>query len=51
MARGDGKNKFYKHLELPKDLMKLIKVYNKVWKPKALSETKGIANGATGKTG
>lgn len=47
MARGDGKNKFYRQLELPKEIMKLIKTYNKVWKPKALSEFKGIVNGPT----
>lgn len=41
MTRGDGKSKFYSQLDLPKDLKQLIKKYNKVWKPRALRETKG----------
>ncbi len=35
MARGDGKNKFYKHLEVSKEIFNLIRYYNKVLKPKA----------------
>ena len=48
MPRGDGKNKFYRQLDLPKDIKKLIRTYNKVWKPKALNEFKGINNGSAG---
>jgi len=47
MARGDGKNAFYRNLDLPKEIKKLIRVYNKVWKPRALKETKEIENGFT----
>jgi hypothetical protein len=48
MARGDGKNKFYKYLDLPKDVKKLIRMYNKVWKPRALREEKGNNDGSAG---
>ena len=34
LAREDGKNNFYKKLNLNKDFMKLIKFYNKVRKSK-----------------
>ena len=32
----DGKNKFYSKLDIPKDLKKLIKFYNKIWKKQTL---------------
>ena len=47
MPRGDGKNKFYSKLELPKELMKLIKTYNRVWKPRALRGIKDVNNGSS----
>jgi len=34
MARGDGKNKFYKHLKLSEEIFNLIRYYNKILKPK-----------------
>ena len=47
MTRGNGKNKFYRQLDLPKDVMKLIKHYNKILKPQALKEMKVPEDGST----
>ena len=50
MARGDGKNKFYRLLDLPKDVKALLKIYNKIWKKQACTEIKGTADSVHGKT-
>jgi hypothetical protein len=50
MARGDGKNKFYRQLDLPKEVKLLLRMYNKVWKPQALREIRSNNSGFTGKT-
>jgi len=49
MARGDGKNKFYRQLKLPNDIKSLIRFYNKIWKRRAYKKTKGSLDGFTGK--
>ena len=50
MSIRDGKNKFYRQLNLSKELKLLLRMYNKVWKPQALRETKGIDNGTARET-
>ncbi len=48
MARGDGKNKFYRHLKVPKEIVNLIRYYNKFIKPKAYKsseQTNGCSSG------
>ena len=45
----DGKSKFYRYLNLPRDTHKLIRTYNKFWKKQVLDEEKGCDNGFTGK--
>lgn len=49
MARGDGKNKFFRQLDLPEDVKILLKKYNKIWKKQALNEIKSGADGTFGK--
>jgi len=50
MARGDGKNKFYRLLNVHKDVIVLIRHYNKVFKKRAYIEAKGSSDGTTGTT-
>jgi len=50
MSRNDGKSKFYRMLDVPKDIKLLLRIYNRVLRKQALNETKGTNNGSSGKT-
>lgn len=49
MAIRDGKSKFYRQLNLPKEVKQLLRIYNRKWKKDALSEVKGCSDGVFGK--
>jgi len=49
MIRGDGKNKFYKQLQIPKDVVTLIRYYNKIFKPTAFRAYNKTSDGSSGK--
>ena len=49
MARGDGKNKFYKLLKIPDEVKLLIRFYNKVWKKRAIKTILGNSVTTSGK--
>ena len=49
MAKGDGKNKFYRKLNIHDDIKKMIRFYNKVWRKEAYKRAGGDCDGSTGK--
>ena len=49
MARGDGKNKFYRHLKVSKEIINLIRYYNKVLKAKIYKNSNKSNHVSTGK--
>ena len=49
MARGDGKNKFYKHLKVSKEVVNLLRYYNRFLKPKAYRGSEKLRECSTGK--
>lgn len=49
MPQRDGRSKFYRGLNLPKEVKRLMRMYNYTWKKEALSKLKGCSDGAFGK--
>jgi len=46
----DGKSKFYRKLDIPKEIKTLMRKYNRVYKKQALNELKGNSDVSSGKT-